>query len=766
MSKTKLSRKSNQKVINTSKKVNLMRNSGTGLSTIVRPNIKSSAVLGTFFDTATLRKSISKDTSYELPASNSAAVIPAVPQQSRRQNPPAQRQTAVTDFFDNIMSTLANSMPTISAKSKPLGTFMVNNNQDVDMQDKSASLQDDQVKKPANTDKNNTAAAEDSTHVEKSPNALSKHITPSNSDEDEDEITAALSEADKKKQQQVMEEEDVENQNKQKLQMLEQKAQEEALQVMQKHFEKVEEEKREQIQHQQELDEQFDALLFMKSPHELPIYQDNPFQLEDEFWDDSMYQKLVQNEDIPVNPEIAKIQDKIEIEKAKIEEEKVEKDPEYEKAVAAKISEDEDEIVEEIVEPEEVEQSVPQEEEENEEEVDEKVAAKDAKEYNEYIVDIRDPTSENEIEESASETEQKKNKPKEPKQKEFDTIIKNKAVLNNNELRHVKRMVKGEQISRYYEDDEKEKELEEYDKRYPENTKSAENKEGIVSPLEELQPDDNSVFKEYWESINVNLENGGSEEIIKKIFKEATSFLKEKIVIIVEYFIDLQEYIDDEMMYYKSYFNEEKTALMNYLLKKYVSLEKAFHEKYLSVSKELKIEENSEEDEEKKTTLSKRKKKGKGVGKEYNKLVKTDLYYRLTKGYKIRSFGKKPTYRKATHKYGTRSKNRKPDDPRETIPEPIIEPSGESDYAGGKKPKKSKKSKSKQAKKSKSGKNSVHDHYFHFGIVFTGTKFDNEYDYLPANKVISNWDEKVFSKHINFLKTKRKNLVINFLPIS
>ncbi|ETO23569.1 hypothetical protein RFI_13606, partial [Reticulomyxa filosa] len=98
-----------------------------------------------------------------------------------------------------------------------------------------------------------------------------------------------------------------------------------------------------------------------------------------------MYQKLVQNEDIPVNPEIAKIQDKIEIEKAKIEEEKVEKDPEYEKAVAAKISEDEDEIVEEIVEPEEVEQSVPQEEEENEEEVDEKVAAKDAKEYNEYI---------------------------------------------------------------------------------------------------------------------------------------------------------------------------------------------------------------------------------------------------------------------------------------------------------------------------------------------------------------------------------------------
>ncbi|ETO23570.1 hypothetical protein RFI_13607 [Reticulomyxa filosa] len=201
MSKTKLSRKSNQKVINTSKKVNLMRNSGTGLSTIVRPNIKSSAVLGTFFDTATLRKSISKDTSYELPASNSAAVIPAVPQQPRRQNSSAVIQAGTN--LNNAMISLANSMPTILTKSKPLETFMINTNRDVDMQDKSASLQDDQSKKPATANKNNTAAAEDSTHVgknkitkkpEKSPNALSKHMTPPSSDDD-DEIRATLSEA-------------------------------------------------------------------------------------------------------------------------------------------------------------------------------------------------------------------------------------------------------------------------------------------------------------------------------------------------------------------------------------------------------------------------------------------------------------------------------------------------------------------------------------------------------------------------------------------
>ncbi|ETO00119.1 hypothetical protein RFI_37338, partial [Reticulomyxa filosa] len=44
-------------------------------------------------------------------------------------------------------------------------------------------------------------------------------------------------------------------------------------------------------------------------------------------------------------------------------------------------------------------------------------------------------------------------------------------------------------------------------------------------------------------------------------------------------------------------------------------------------------------------------------------------------------------------------------------------------------------------------RNTVHNHYFHFGMVFTGTKYDNEYDYLPDDKVVEGWNEQVFQKY-------------------
>ncbi|ETO03166.1 hypothetical protein RFI_34243 [Reticulomyxa filosa] len=58
----------------------------------------------------------------------------------------------------------------------------------------------------------------------------------------------------------------------------------------------------------------------------------------------------------------------------------------------------------------------------------------------------------------------------------------------------------------------------------------------------------------------------------------------------------------------------------------------------------------------------------------------------------------------------------------------------------------------------------VHNHYFHFGMVFTGTKYDNEYDYLPDDKVVEGWNEQVFQKYVKFLEEKKKEFGDNFPP--
>jgi len=50
----------------------------------------------------------------------------------------------------------------------------------------------------------------------------------------------------------------------------------------------------------------------------------------------------------------------------------------------------------------------------------------------------------------------------------------------------------------------------------------------------------------------------------------------------------------------------------------------------------------------------------------------------------------------------------------------------------------------------------VHRKYFEFGIVFTGTKYDEEYDYLPDEAVIDGWNEDVFGEYVDYLKEQKE----------
>lgn len=61
-------------------------------------------------------------------------------------------------------------------------------------------------------------------------------------------------------------------------------------------------------------------------------------------------------------------------------------------------------------------------------------------------------------------------------------------------------------------------------------------------------------------------------------------------------------------------------------------------------------------------------------------------------------------------------------------------------------------------------KNTVDHKYFQFGIVFTGTKYDEEYDYLPDEAVIDGWDEECFADYVDYLKAQVKRLGKKKMP--
>lgn len=55
--------------------------------------------------------------------------------------------------------------------------------------------------------------------------------------------------------------------------------------------------------------------------------------------------------------------------------------------------------------------------------------------------------------------------------------------------------------------------------------------------------------------------------------------------------------------------------------------------------------------------------------------------------------------------------------------------------------------------------NTVYNKYFQFGIVFTGTKYDNEYDYIDEDEnIIQGWDESVFDKYVSYLEEQKEKL--------
>ena len=63
-------------------------------------------------------------------------------------------------------------------------------------------------------------------------------------------------------------------------------------------------------------------------------------------------------------------------------------------------------------------------------------------------------------------------------------------------------------------------------------------------------------------------------------------------------------------------------------------------------------------------------------------------------------------------------------------------------------------------------KNMVDRKYFKFGLVFTKTKFSNEYNFLPDKYIIDGYSEEVLSKYLDKLrkyKKKHKKVPPNFV---
>ena len=58
-----------------------------------------------------------------------------------------------------------------------------------------------------------------------------------------------------------------------------------------------------------------------------------------------------------------------------------------------------------------------------------------------------------------------------------------------------------------------------------------------------------------------------------------------------------------------------------------------------------------------------------------------------------------------------------------------------------------------------------HDNGFKFGLVFTKTKFNQNYDFLPDDYVIENFDMKILTKFLNKLVDTYKNNTKKKKPI-
>lgn len=52
---------------------------------------------------------------------------------------------------------------------------------------------------------------------------------------------------------------------------------------------------------------------------------------------------------------------------------------------------------------------------------------------------------------------------------------------------------------------------------------------------------------------------------------------------------------------------------------------------------------------------------------------------------------------------------------------------------------------------------------FKFGVVFTGTTFDDEYDWVPNNAVIQGYDRVAFFRYLSFLEEMSPNIPSNFI---